>query len=47
MEQSDSDDIWVTLNMHYVILHTVGRKSAKHHKVALFRSGATPTATGS
>ena len=21
--------------MHYVILHTVGRKSAKHHKVAL------------
>ncbi len=35
MEVSDSDDLWITMNMHYVILHTVGRKSGKHHKVAL------------
>ena len=35
MESSDDEAMWVTYNMHYVILHTVGRKSGKHHKVAL------------
>ena len=35
MEQSQDDSAWITLNMHYVVLRTVGRRSGKEHKVAL------------
>jgi deazaflavin-dependent oxidoreductase (nitroreductase family) len=35
MEASDSDGAWVWVNMHHVLLHTVGRKSGNVHKVAL------------
>lgn len=35
MESSDDDMIWQQVGMHHVLLHTVGRKSGKVHKVAL------------
>ena len=35
MESSDADEAWITLNMHYVVLETVGRRSGNRHKVAL------------
>jgi deazaflavin-dependent oxidoreductase (nitroreductase family) len=35
MESSDSDDVWIWVGMHHVLLHTVGRRSGKQHKVAL------------
>jgi deazaflavin-dependent oxidoreductase (nitroreductase family) len=35
MESSDADDAWVWVNMHHVLLHTVGRRSGREHKVAL------------
>jgi deazaflavin-dependent oxidoreductase (nitroreductase family) len=35
MESSDADDAWVWVNMHHVLLHTIGRKSGNEHKVAL------------
>ncbi|MCU1461891.1 MAG: pip [Acidimicrobiales bacterium] len=35
MEQTDSDEVWRGAGMHHVVLHTIGRKSGKEHKVAL------------
>lgn len=35
MEASDADDAWVWVNMHHVLLHTIGRRSGNEHKVAL------------
>lgn len=35
METSDDDLVWVQAGMHHVLLHTVGRKSGREHKVAL------------
>jgi deazaflavin-dependent oxidoreductase (nitroreductase family) len=35
LESSDADAVWVQAGMHHVLLHTVGRKSGKVHKVAL------------
>jgi deazaflavin-dependent oxidoreductase (nitroreductase family) len=35
MESSEADDAWVWVNMHHVLLHTIGRRSGKEHKVAL------------
>ena len=35
MEQSDADEVWNVAGMHHVVLHTIGRKSGKEHKVAL------------
>jgi deazaflavin-dependent oxidoreductase (nitroreductase family) len=35
METSDSDDVWVWVGMHHVLLHTIGRRSRDEHKVAL------------
>ena len=35
METSDADEVWVLAGMHHVVLHTVGRRSGKDHKVAL------------
>jgi len=35
MESSDADDAWIWVNMHHVLLHTIGRRSGKEHKVAL------------
>ena len=35
MEQTDDDAAWVIAGMHHVVLHTIGRRSGKEHKVAL------------
>lgn len=35
METSDDDSAWVWVNMHHVLLRTIGRRSGKEHKVAL------------
>ena len=35
METSDSDDVWVWVGMEHVLLHTVGRRTGRQHKVAL------------
>jgi deazaflavin-dependent oxidoreductase (nitroreductase family) len=35
MESSDSDDVWVWVGMHHVLLHTIGRRTGNEHKVAL------------
>jgi deazaflavin-dependent oxidoreductase (nitroreductase family) len=35
MESSDSDNAWVWVGMHHVLLHTIGRRSGDQHKVAL------------
>ena len=35
METMDVDEVWVQAGMQHVLLRTVGRKSAKEHKVAL------------
>jgi deazaflavin-dependent oxidoreductase (nitroreductase family) len=35
MEASDADDAWVWVNMHHILLHTIGRRSGTEHKVAL------------
>lgn len=35
MEASNADDAWVWVNMHHVLLHTLGRRSGNEHKVAL------------
>lgn len=35
MEVSDHDQVWQQVGMHHVLLHTVGRKTGKVHKVAL------------
>lgn len=35
MEATDDDAAWVVAGMHHVLLRTIGRKSAKVHKVAL------------
>jgi deazaflavin-dependent oxidoreductase (nitroreductase family) len=35
MEKLDLDVVWIQAGMHHVLLTTVGRKSGKHHKVAL------------
>jgi len=35
MEGTDDDAVWVQAGMHHVIVHTIGRKSGKEHKVAL------------
>lgn len=35
MESTDDDAAWVIAGMHHVVVHTLGRKSAKEHKVAL------------
>jgi deazaflavin-dependent oxidoreductase (nitroreductase family) len=35
MESSDDDGAWVWVNMHHVLLRTIGRRSGREHKVAL------------
>lgn len=35
MESSDDDSVWVWVNMHHVLLRTIGRRSGNEHKVAL------------
>jgi deazaflavin-dependent oxidoreductase (nitroreductase family) len=35
METSDADDAWIWAGMQHVLLHTIGRRSGKEHKVAL------------
>ncbi len=35
MESTDDDAAWVIAGMHHVVVHTIGRKSGKEHKVAL------------
>ena len=35
METSDADDTWIWVGMEHLLLHTVGRRSGKQHKVAL------------
>jgi deazaflavin-dependent oxidoreductase (nitroreductase family) len=35
MESSDEDSAWVWVNMHHLLLRTVGRRSGNEHKVAL------------
>jgi deazaflavin-dependent oxidoreductase (nitroreductase family) len=35
MEATDDDAAWVIAGMHHVVLHTIGRRSGKEHKVAL------------
>ena len=35
METSDDDSVWIWVNMHHVLLRTIGRKSGREHKVAL------------
>jgi deazaflavin-dependent oxidoreductase (nitroreductase family) len=35
METSDSDDVWVWVGMHHLLLHTIGRRSGNEHRVAL------------
>jgi deazaflavin-dependent oxidoreductase (nitroreductase family) len=35
MEASDEDSAWVWVNMHHVLLRTIGRRSGREHKVAL------------
>ncbi|HEX3707285.1 MAG TPA: nitroreductase/quinone reductase family protein [Mycobacteriales bacterium] len=35
MESSDDDSAWVWVNMHHVLLRTIGRRSGNEHKVAL------------
>ena len=35
MESSDEARVWVWVNMHHVLLRTIGRRSGNEHKVAL------------
>lgn len=35
MESTDDDAAWVIAAMHHVVVHTIGRKSGKEHRVAL------------
>jgi deazaflavin-dependent oxidoreductase (nitroreductase family) len=35
LEMTDDDAVWCVAGMHHVLLHTIGRKSGKDHKVAL------------
>jgi deazaflavin-dependent oxidoreductase (nitroreductase family) len=35
METSDADETWVWVGMEHLLLHTVGRRTGKTHKVAL------------
>lgn len=35
METMDDDIVWVQAGMHHILLHTMGRKTGKEHKVAL------------
>lgn len=35
MEATDDDAAWIIAGMHHVVLHTIGRRSGKEHKVAL------------
>jgi len=35
MESTDDDAAWLIAGMHHVVVHTIGRKSGKEHKVAL------------
>jgi deazaflavin-dependent oxidoreductase (nitroreductase family) len=35
METSDADAVWFIAGMHHVVLRTIGRRTAKEHKVAL------------
>jgi deazaflavin-dependent oxidoreductase (nitroreductase family) len=35
MESSDDDSVWIWVNMHHVLLRTIGRRSGNEHKVAL------------
>ena len=35
METSDDDLVWQQVGMHHVLLHNIGRKSGREHKVAL------------
>ena len=35
METSDADDTWIWVGMEHLLLHTIGRRSGKEHKVAL------------
>jgi len=35
MESSDADEVWNVAGMHHIVIHTIGRKSGKEHKVAL------------
>ena len=35
METSDAHDTWIWVGMEHLLLHTIGRRSGKQHKVAL------------
>jgi deazaflavin-dependent oxidoreductase (nitroreductase family) len=35
METSDDDSVWVWVNMHHLLLRTIGRRTGKEHRVAL------------
>lgn len=35
LEKSNDDAVWQLVGMHHLVLHTVGRRSGKLHKVAL------------
>ena len=35
LEASDDDSVWVWVNMHHLLLRTIGRRSGREHKVAL------------
>ena len=35
METSDADDTWIWVGMEHLLLHTIGRRSGKQHKVAV------------
>jgi deazaflavin-dependent oxidoreductase (nitroreductase family) len=35
METSNSDEVWVRMGLHHVVLHTTGRKSGQPRKTAL------------
>ena len=35
LESSDADEVWCLAGMHHILIHTIGRKSGKEHKVAL------------
>ena len=50
MEASNADEVWVLAAMAHMMVHTVGRKSGKLHKVALpywFDEGGAPIVVAS
>jgi len=35
LEATDADEVWMQVGMHHVVLHTIGRRTAREHKCAL------------